>query len=131
MAKSNSGSPRVPWSQSTTARGASVWVRVNGLDTGLLEEDLYGVVAPGIAGICLPKANDADIVQQVDAYLTLLEKVRGFGPGFHRFLFGLAKRTCVSWCDCTANHQPSFSPKYRHSNKSVSAVTARLPDTMS
>jgi citrate lyase subunit beta/citryl-CoA lyase len=67
--------------QQMTARGASVWVRVNGLDTGLLEEDLYGVVAPGIAGICLPKANDAEIVQQVDAYLTLLEKVRGIEAG--------------------------------------------------
>lgn len=64
-----------------TARGATVWVRVNGLDTGLLEDDLYAVVAPGIAGICLPKANDAEIVQQVDAYLTLLEKVRGIEAG--------------------------------------------------
>lgn len=63
-----------------------VIVRVNGLDTGLLEEDLYAAVAPGLAGVSLPKANSPETVRQTDAYLTLLERVRGLPVGGIRLL---------------------------------------------
>lgn len=56
-------------------------VRVNGLDTGLLEEDLNAIVADGLDGISLPKAHTPEIIRQVDAYLTLLEKTRGLPAG--------------------------------------------------
>ncbi|MFN8533509.1 MAG: CoA ester lyase [Dehalococcoidia bacterium] len=56
-------------------------VRVNGLDTGLLEEDLAAVVQPGVAAISLPKASSPEIVRQVDHYLTLLERMRGLPAG--------------------------------------------------
>ncbi|MCX6023012.1 MAG: CoA ester lyase [Chloroflexi bacterium] len=56
-------------------------VRVNGLDTGLLEADLEAVVGPQLDGISLPKAHTPEIVQQVDHYLTLFEKVRGLPVG--------------------------------------------------
>lgn len=55
--------------------------RVNGLDTGLLEADLEAVVGSNLDGISLPKAHTPAIVQQVDHYLTLLEKTRGLPVG--------------------------------------------------
>lgn len=55
--------------------------RVNGLDTGLLEADLEAIVGPQLDGISLPKAHTPAIVQQVDHYLTLLEKTRGLPVG--------------------------------------------------
>jgi citrate lyase subunit beta/citryl-CoA lyase len=58
-----------------------VFLRVNGLETGLTEEELYAVVGPRLDGISLPKAETADHVRTVDAYLTLLEKARGIAPG--------------------------------------------------
>lgn len=61
--------------------GYLLFVRVNGLDTGLLEEDLTSVVWPGLDGISLPKAVSADYVKRVDSYLTLLEKQRGMQAG--------------------------------------------------
>jgi citrate lyase subunit beta/citryl-CoA lyase len=52
------------------------YVRVNGLDTGHLEADLEAIVQPGLEGIQLPKAHDADTVRRVDAELTRLEQQR-------------------------------------------------------
>jgi citrate lyase subunit beta/citryl-CoA lyase len=56
-------------------------VRVNGLDTGLLEDDLLAVVVPALQGISLPKVDRPETIRQVDHYLTILEKERGIPPG--------------------------------------------------
>jgi len=61
--------------------GYQLLVRVNGLDTGLLEEDLAAVVGPHLDGISLPKAHSPEVVRQADAYLTFLEKTQGLPPG--------------------------------------------------
>ena len=61
--------------------GYLLFVRVNGLNTGLMEEDLLSVVQPGLDGISLPKAVSGDYVKRVDAYLTILEKQRGMSVG--------------------------------------------------
>ena len=61
--------------------GYMMSVRVNSLQSGLIEEDLDAVVIPELEAIGLPKAEDAEIIQQVDHYLTLLEKTRGIPTG--------------------------------------------------
>ncbi len=58
-----------------------LFVRVNGLETGLTERELYSIVIDRLDGISLPKVNDAGDIRRVDAYLTLLEKARGLPPG--------------------------------------------------
>lgn len=58
-----------------------LFVRVNGLRTGLLEDDLIAVVKPGLEGISLPKTDSAATVKRVDHYLTILEKERGMEVG--------------------------------------------------
>ena len=58
-----------------------LFVRINGLDTGLLEKDLLAVVGPHLDGISLPKVHGPEIVRQVDHYLTILEASQGLPPG--------------------------------------------------
>ena len=84
----------VPWDEKPRARdiaketipemprtGYLLFVRVNGLYTGLLEKELDAIVGPQLDGISLPKTDSARTVRQVDAYLTELEKARGLPVG--------------------------------------------------
>lgn len=61
--------------------GSALYARLNGLSTGLVEDDLLGVVFPGLDGIILSKTESAEHVQRLDNYLTLLERDRGIAPG--------------------------------------------------
>jgi citrate lyase subunit beta/citryl-CoA lyase len=84
----------VPWDEKPSARQAAkeamlgiprtgylLFVRVNGLYTGLLEQELDAIVGPGLDGIGLPKTDSARTVLRVDAYLAELEKARGLPVG--------------------------------------------------
>ncbi len=77
------------------AQHPQVFLRVNGLDTGLLEEDLHACIGSHMRGISLPKANDAEAVRQADAYLTLLERVRGLEAGSVRMLLWIETAQAV------------------------------------
>jgi citrate lyase beta subunit len=59
---------------------ARLYVRVNPASGEWLSDDLDAVVAPGLTGIALPKANDARDVQIVDWYIGVLERRRGLEP---------------------------------------------------
>lgn len=61
--------------------GQRVFVRVNSLASGLLEQDLEAVVIPGLDGINLPKPGSADDIRKVDAIIDRLEKKRDIGKG--------------------------------------------------
>ena len=67
-------------------RGRLLFVRPNDLATGLLELDLDAVVGPGLDGIHLPKTHNAQILERVDHYLTLLERARGLCAGSVRII---------------------------------------------
>ena len=84
----------VPWDEKSKAReavkeaignmprtGYLLFVRVNGLRSGLLEDELAAVVQPGLDGISLPKAESAETVRRVDALLTELERTQGLTVG--------------------------------------------------
>jgi len=58
-----------------------LFVRVNGLPTGLLEDDLLAVVRPGLDGIVLSKTDSAETVRRADHYLTILERGQGMARG--------------------------------------------------
>jgi citrate lyase subunit beta/citryl-CoA lyase len=57
------------------------YVRINGLDTDLWEEDLAVVVGPGLKGIRIPKLESAEEVMQVVAVLETTEQHRGITAG--------------------------------------------------
>jgi citrate lyase subunit beta / citryl-CoA lyase len=56
-----------------------LWVRVNGLASGALLEDLAAVMRGAPDGVVLPKASSLDEVLEVHHYLSALEKREGIG----------------------------------------------------
>ena len=58
-----------------------IHVRVNAIETGMLEDDLHAIVVDGLTGVRLPKAESAETIRTVDALITSLEKKRGLRPG--------------------------------------------------
>ena len=63
------------------ARAWAMFVRVNPLDSGLMLEDLCAVVAPGLDGILIPKANGAADIERIGCYLDALEHKAGMPVG--------------------------------------------------
>ena len=61
--------------------GYATFVRVNGLHTGLIEDDLLAVVRLGLDGIVLSKAHTAETVRRADHYITILERQQGMETG--------------------------------------------------
>ena len=59
----------------------TMFVRVNALQTGLLQDDLDAIVTEGLAEIRLPMADSAETIRTVDAMLTAAEMKRGLPPG--------------------------------------------------
>jgi citrate lyase subunit beta / citryl-CoA lyase len=59
-----------------------VWVRVNGLSSGLAEADLYAVIGvAGIAGLFLPKVETRAEVMRWDGMISAIESERGVARG--------------------------------------------------
>jgi len=58
-----------------------LFVRVNGRHTGLMEDDLTGVVRPGLDGVIISKAPDAETIRRIDGLLADLERAHGVEPG--------------------------------------------------
>jgi citrate lyase subunit beta/citryl-CoA lyase len=70
--------------------GHRVWVRVNGLDTGLAEADLDAVIGiEGMAGIFLPKVETRNEVLRWDIAIAALEKTRGVDAGSTRLVLSI------------------------------------------
>lgn len=60
---------------------STIYVRVNALQTGMLEQDLDAIAVDGLHGIRLPKAESAEAIRAVDAMLTAREHARGLALG--------------------------------------------------
>ena len=60
---------------------SSIYVRVNALQTGMLQDDLDAVIVDGLVTIRLPKAESSETIRAVDAMLAELERKRGLSPG--------------------------------------------------
>lgn len=51
------------------------FVRTNGADTGMLWDDLAAAGSSDVIGVILPKAEDPQVMSQIDGALTMLEKI--------------------------------------------------------
>jgi citrate lyase subunit beta/citryl-CoA lyase len=76
-------------------RGNTVLVRVNGPDTGLLEDDLAAVVCPSLTAVQLPKVRSAAGVLQVDAVLGRLEQEARISHGHIELLISIESATAI------------------------------------
>ncbi|MBI2909494.1 MAG: CoA ester lyase [Chloroflexi bacterium] len=61
--------------------GHTLWVRPNGLETGLFEDDLEAVVSPGLYSIILPKVRTREDVVRADILLGFFERRAGMEVG--------------------------------------------------
>ncbi|MBF8268150.1 MAG: HpcH HpaI protein [Dehalococcoidia bacterium] len=75
--------------------GRRVVVRVNALETGLLEEDMEAAVTPHTYGINVGKVDGAWDVQEVDRVLTRLEARRGLERGRLRLILWIESAMAV------------------------------------
>jgi citrate lyase subunit beta/citryl-CoA lyase len=87
-------------------RGRLLFVRPNDLGTGLLEADLDAVVQAGLDGIHLPKTHNANILRQVDHYLTWLERTRGLSPGALRIIAWIESAEGIANAESICNGSP-------------------------
>jgi citrate lyase subunit beta/citryl-CoA lyase len=78
-------------------RGNTMLVRVNGPDTGLLEDDAAAVVRPSLTAIQVPKVHSAAAVLQVDAVLTRLELDARMRPGQVELLISIESAAAVQF----------------------------------
>jgi citrate lyase subunit beta/citryl-CoA lyase len=63
-----------------------VVVRVNGMDTGLLADDIAAVVTPGLDAIMIPKVEDGDTLALADRTLGAAERAADLPEGTIRML---------------------------------------------
>jgi citrate lyase subunit beta/citryl-CoA lyase len=63
-----------------------ILVRVNAMESGLLEDDLAIALRPRVNAVCLPKCNAPEETQAMDVGLSLLEDRWGVGRGGIRLL---------------------------------------------
>jgi citrate lyase subunit beta/citryl-CoA lyase len=64
-----------------SARGQTLFVRVNALDSDLTGDDLNAIVCAGLTGLLPPKVESADDVQQLETLLAYFERREGLAPG--------------------------------------------------
>lgn len=60
---------------------ARVYVRLNGLHTGMTRQDIESVVVPGLSGVMLPKAEGPGELKGLDTLLREAEEDAGIQPG--------------------------------------------------
>jgi citrate lyase subunit beta/citryl-CoA lyase len=73
---------------------SQVWVRVNGLDSGLLRDDLAAVIAARPTGVVLPKCEGARDIRRLAAELDRAEASAGTPAGSTRIL-GIVTETAT------------------------------------
>ena len=72
--------------EQATKLKSALFVRINPLDSGLAMQDLAGVVAPGLAGIMLPKTYSAADIVRLGHCLDALETRAGMAAGTVRIV---------------------------------------------
>lgn len=90
----------------TYDEGTVVVVRVNGVETGRLDDDVRAVVAPGLDCIMVPKVERPDVLTEVDRLLSELEDERGLEPGSIRLLALVETARGIVRCEEIAAEAP-------------------------
>lgn len=86
---------------------AAVLVRVNGAETGRMEDDLRAVVSPNVDGVMIPKVDRPEVLIGADRLLGELEDERAVEPGQVRILALIETALGVARCEEIACSAPS------------------------
>jgi citrate lyase subunit beta/citryl-CoA lyase len=84
-----------------------VVVRVNGPDTGRLEDDVRAVVSSGLDCIMVPKIDRPEVLPELDTLLAALERERGIEQGTIRLLALIETAKGVVCCEEIAAQAPA------------------------
>lgn len=84
----------------------TVMVRVNGADTGRLEEDVEAVVCADLDCLMVPKVERSDTLPELDALLGQLERERGLPEGQVRLLALIETARGLVRCEEIASAAP-------------------------
>jgi citrate lyase subunit beta/citryl-CoA lyase len=79
--------------------GGPVAVRVNGVDTGRLEDDIAAVAVPGLSAIVVPKVEAADALAVANEVLTHAERDQALPPGTVALLAIIETPLGIARCD--------------------------------
>lgn len=83
-----------------------VVVRVNGADTGRLDDDVRAVVAPGLDCLMVPKVERPEVLPHVDEVLSALEREHGIAEGTIRLLALVETAKGIVRCEEIAAEAP-------------------------
>jgi citrate lyase subunit beta/citryl-CoA lyase len=83
-----------------------VFVRVNDASSGLTQHEVRAVVGPGLAGIRVPKVEDAATVERVDAWMTAAEAAAGLVPGSLALVCNIETASGVAQAEHIARARP-------------------------
>ncbi len=61
--------------------GSAVYVRINGIHSGIARDDVMAVVGPALAGVVLPKTDSPQDLRDLDVLLREAEMAAGVRPG--------------------------------------------------
>jgi len=91
----------------TYGDGQVVTVRINGIETGRVEDDIAAVVCPELDAILVPKIEDTETLQTVDALLTAAEREQGLEHGSVRVLAIVETPRGIVRCDEILERAPA------------------------
>lgn len=83
----------------TYGQDTAVMVRVNGITTGVLEDDVAAVVTEGLDAILLPKVEDAETLTRADAAVAVAEQAAGLETGTIRLLASIETPLGITRCE--------------------------------
>lgn len=83
-----------------------VIVRVNGADTGRLDDDIRAAVAPGLDCLMVPKVERPEVLPHVDEVLSALEREHGIAEGTIRLLALVETAKGIVRCEEIAAEAP-------------------------
>jgi citrate lyase beta subunit len=87
------------WIPKLAKRSRPVFVRVNGLTSGLTRDDLMSVVCKELAGVVLPKTDTAQDLRDVDVLVREAELAAGVRPGDVRTIALIESARAVLRCE--------------------------------
>jgi citrate lyase beta subunit len=87
------------WIPKLAKRSRPVFVRVNGLASGLTRDDLLAVVSKQLAGVVLPKTDSPQDLRDLDVLLREAEMASGVRPGDVRTIALIESARAVLRCE--------------------------------